>query len=233
MKSSEEVKQFYDNYQHKFRHNVRHYIILNKLLDLGLKHSKHILEIGCGNGALTKLMVDKLNNGKITAVDISSESIAHAKVNLKGYTNITHVVSDIADFTPDSKFDMVVISDVLEHIPMDYHDGLFKKLNEVMGEDGLIFINIPEPKALEWVAKHEPEKLQVIDQALHSDKLLSAAYKHGFYLTELKSYPIYKDNADSQNIVFAKRSRTYDYKPVSQLSIIITKYYCYFRSKLK
>lgn len=233
MKSSSEVKEYYDSYQFKFRHNIRHYIILNKLLDLGLKHKKHILEIGCGNGALTKLMVDKLKKGRITAMDISSESIQHAKRNLKGYNNITHVVSDIADFKPDSKFDMIVLSDVLEHISMEYHDALFKKLNEVVEGDGIVFINIPEPKALEWTAKYEPDKLQIIDQPLHADKLLNIAYKNGFYLTELKSYRIFKNFPDSQCIVFEKRNRTYDYKVVSLVNIILNKYYNVLRSKLR
>ncbi|MEK6616905.1 MAG: class I SAM-dependent methyltransferase [Bacteroidota bacterium] len=233
MKSSEEVKKFYDNYQFKFRHNLRHYIVINKLLDAGLNTHSHVLEIGCGNGALTKLMVEKIKHGKITSIDISSESIAHAKNNLKKYHNITHAVSDIVNFNSSEKFNMVVLSDVLEHIPIEYHDSLFKKMYDMLNQNGVVFINIPEPKALEWIAEKEPEKLQVIDQPLHSDSLISIAYKNGFYLKDLKSYSIFKDNPDSQCLVFVKRNLKHDYKSKSQWNIIFRKYYYYLRSKLK
>lgn len=231
MKSTEEIKDFYDKYQFKFRPNVRHYIIINKLLKAGLKSTSHVLEIGCGNGSLTKLIAPKVKNGSITALDISSESIATAKHNLSGYRNIQFVISDVSDFSPSQKFDVVVLSDVLEHIREEYHEDLFKKIGECLSDDGFVFINIPEPKALEWIAEHRPENLQVIDLAIHSDVLMKIAYANGLYLTNLESYSIFSTPADSQSIIFTKRSKTFSYKAVPKWKIIYEKYRCFFLSR--
>ena len=233
MKSAIEVKAFYDNYQFKFKHNVRHYIVINKLMDSGLKQTDHVLEIGCGNGAVTKLIAEKVKNGTVTGLDISSESISAAKINLKNCVNAKFIASNVTDYVTEEKFDVVVLSDVLEHIPIEYHDALFKKINDLLNKDGFIFINIPDPAFLEWVAVHEPEKLQVIDQPLHSDELISMAYKNGFYLKELRSYSIYKEQYDSQSIVFIKRAPIANFKSYPQSKIILKKYWALFTNLIR
>jgi trans-aconitate 2-methyltransferase len=233
MKSSEEIKEFYDNYQFKFRHNIRHYIIINKLVDFGLKTDSKVLEIGCGNGAITKLIAKKVKKGKISSVDISSESIATARENLKNYSNVSFVISDVIDFNTSEKFDVIVVADMLEHIPMEHHDNLFKKLSAVLEKNGFIFINIPEPKFLEWVAEKEPDKLQVVDQPIHSEGLMNIAYKNGLYLKELKSYSIFKMQPDYQYVLFVKKSTTLNYESIPKWKIILNKYYYFFRNLLK
>jgi trans-aconitate 2-methyltransferase len=223
MKSSAEIKAFYDNYQFKFRHNIRHFIVINKLVKCGLKNTDAVLEIGCGHGAVTKLIAEKVQKGKVTALDISSESIANAKVNLKNFSNVNFLATNVTDYQTNDKFDIVVLSDVLEHIPIEYHDGLFKKINELLNKDGFIFINIPEPKFLEWTAIHQPEKLQIVDQPLHSDVLITTAYKNGFYLKELRSYSIFNKQEDSQYIIFVKREATFNNEVYSKNTIIAKK----------
>jgi trans-aconitate 2-methyltransferase len=233
MKQSSEVKEFYDNYQFEFRQNIRHYSIINKLVDLGMKSDSRVLEIGCGNGALTKLIADKTKRGHIFALDISSESIAHAKRNLAGYQNITHLVTDVRVFESKDKFDVIVLSDVLEHIPLDIHDALFNNLNKLMDRNGFLFIHIPEPKYLEWITENHPDRLQVIDQPLHSHDLLAALYKNGFYLKQLVSYSLFHAQHDAQYLVLSKRELKENYEPTSKWSIIRRKYQYRFRNMLK
>jgi ubiquinone/menaquinone biosynthesis C-methylase UbiE len=233
MRSSEEVKEFYDNYQFKFRHNVRHYIIINKLLDFGLKNDSKVLEIGCGNGALSKLILKNIPKGGITALDISSESISRAKINLKEFNNVEYIVSDVSNFDTNEKYDFVVLSDVLEHIPLETHNELFKKLYQILKLSGVIFINIPEPALLEWVTQNEPEKLQVIDQPIHSDILMKNAYQNGFYLKELKTYSIFTFPSDSQYILFVKKDNKFNYKQLPKWKILYKKYLNFFKSNLK
>jgi trans-aconitate 2-methyltransferase len=223
MKSSAEIKGYYDNFQFKFRHNVRHFIVINKLVKAGLKNTDSVLEIGCGNGAVTKLIAEKVTKGKVTGLDISSESIAAAKINLKSFSYVNFVASNVTDYETNDKFDVVVLSDVLEHIPIEYHDALFNKIHKLLNTNGFVFINIPEPKFLEWTAIHEPEKLQVVDQPLHADILITTAYKNGFYLKELSSYSIYYKMVDSQAIIFTKRETKFEKESYPRHKIIAKK----------
>ena len=230
MKSTEEIEKFYDSYQFKFRPNVRHYVIINKLVEAGLNSKSRVLEIGCGNGSLTKLIAPKVKSGKITALDISSESINTAKRNLSQYKNIDFVIGDVSQVNISEQYDLILLSDVLEHIRLEFHDSLFQKISELLDSNGIVFINIPEPKFLEWVTAHEPEKLQVVDQPIHTEPLLNIAYKHGLYLKELKSYSLFKDVPDSQYIVLVKRNKTFTYHDLPKWKIIATKYYNYLKN---
>ncbi len=235
MHSSEKIKEFYDNdtkQKMSIRNNLRHFILIDKLISLGLKSNSRVLEIGCGNGGITKLIASKARWGKITGVDISSESISAAKTNLKEFNNISYLVTDMSDFVSTEKFDVIVLADVLEHIPIETHEKLFYTLSSILDKDGFIFINIPEPKALEWTIVNEPEKLQVIDQPLHSDKLIGTAYKNGLYLQELKSYSIFNEQPDYQYIVLTKKETTLHYRKKENWLIILKKSYYRLRNSL-
>lgn len=74
-----------------------------------------VLEVGCGFGRITKLLLS--NFPKITkyvAIDLSPHQIESAKRNVNG--NVEFIVSDIQSFHPDSKYDLVLASEVLLHI---------------------------------------------------------------------------------------------------------------------
>jgi 2-polyprenyl-3-methyl-5-hydroxy-6-metoxy-1,4-benzoquinol methylase len=235
MKSAEEIKEFYDNdTRQKFhiRNNLRHYIVISKLIELGLNSRSKVLEIGCGNGGVTRLIADVASKGKVTAVDISPECVNAAKSNLKSYNNIEYVVSDMSDYSSAEKVDFIVLPDVLEHIPIDQHGNLFRVMRSVLDINGIIFVHIPEPKFLEWQIKTMPEALQIIDQPLHADSITSVAYPNGLYLRELKSYCMYRENEDYQYMVFTRRDATYAYKKLPDWKVILKKRYYALRSKL-
>ena len=69
-------------------------------------------------------------------------------------------VSDMSDFISKEKFDIIVLADVLEHIPIEYHDKLLGALNSVLEKNGFIFIHIPEPKALKWTIEKNKQNFR-------------------------------------------------------------------------
>jgi 2-polyprenyl-3-methyl-5-hydroxy-6-metoxy-1,4-benzoquinol methylase len=73
-------------------------------------------------------------------------------------------------------FDFIVLPDVLEHIPVEQHSNLFKNLSAVSSPKAIVLINIPEPNCLNWIRKHNPEKLQIIDQSLSMQDLLNNSF---------------------------------------------------------
>lgn len=204
--SKKEVEDFYNTYtdkQQKIGVNIRHRTILKKLKGIGLKPDSKVLEIGCGIGTVSGLIIKNIPGGSFTGVDISSESIEMAK-KLYPAKNVEFLVSDMSKFTHKLKFDFVVLPDVLEHIPVEQHDNLYKILNEVTTKDAVVLINIPEPNFLNWARKHQPEKMQIIDQSLSMQDLLNNCYPHGFKLFSMNCYSLQFVQPDYVSIILKK-----------------------------
>lgn len=212
----QKVAQFYDefaNNQIKIGVNSRHLSIIDKLIQSGLKPHHRVLEIGCGIGTVSHLIAKKTPKGKVLAVDISPKSIDQAKKTWSNLKNLTFEVSDMKDFQKeDETFDFVVLPDVLEHIPVSDHFPLFKTISRHSNSNTVIFIHIPAPRFLEWMIKHEPEKLQVIDQPLDTGELVKNISANGFYLEKMETYSVYYKENDYQYFVFQKS------KPVSKIA---------------
>jgi 2-polyprenyl-3-methyl-5-hydroxy-6-metoxy-1,4-benzoquinol methylase len=202
------VSEFYDQYttqQKEIGVNKRHHTILGWLKKFGLQSHWSVLEIGCGIGTFTSLLAPELKDGKLTVNDISPKSIELAKGNLRAHNNINYLVGDILPLSIHEKFDLIVLPDVLEHIPMEQHNRLFEKLASLLKADGYIFIHIPNPLYMEWAHKNTPELLQIIDQSLHTDHICQVTYPHGLYIHFLTTYTIWLENGDHQAIVLRKR----------------------------
>jgi|Laugrespbdmm15sd_2_1035082.scaffolds.fasta_scaffold00626_9 trans-aconitate 2-methyltransferase len=200
----EKVSSYYDEYASRQQNvgiNVRHLSIFNNIKKLGLNPNSKILEIGCGVGTFTYFIASQITTGKILAVDISPKSIEIAKEIYKNKPNMEFMVSDMSDFERPEKFDIVVLPDVLEHIPIEQHKNLFAKIAKHIHENSAVLINIPDPRALEWIIRNRPELLQVIDQPLHTNLLVDNFYSNGLFIESLNSYALFYDKPDYQSIV--------------------------------
>jgi SAM-dependent methyltransferase len=102
----------------------------------------NVLEIGCGEAGNLKPFLDL--DCKATGIDISCHRIELAKEFYKDYNNrenLQRICSDIYDVTPENKFDLIIMRDVIEHIPnqekfMGFAKGFLKK-------EGKFFLAFP------------------------------------------------------------------------------------------
>jgi len=72
-----------------------------------------ILDIGCGCGAVTFDLAQKAK--KVIGIDLSEENIKIAKEKFCT-PNIEYMVGDATQYLPGQEFDVIVLSNVLEHI---------------------------------------------------------------------------------------------------------------------
>lgn len=207
METREKIGKWYDDFaEHQVRTsvNLRHYRIMEFLLDAGLRQDSSVLEIGCGIGTLTGLLLKYVKKGRVLAADISQESVAIAEKRLSDKPNVSFMVTDMTDFKSPDDFDFIVLPDVLEHIPIEQHLSLFRTLSSHMHDRSAILIHIPHPQALDYIRKNSPEKLQIIDQSISADTLLENAYRAGLVLVSYISYSLFDRTNDYAVITFRK-----------------------------
>jgi len=72
-----------------------------------------VLDIGCGNGSLTYDLAMKAN--MVVGIDVNKKNIKFANENYKR-KNLKFIVGDSTKHKFNRKFDVVILSNVLEHI---------------------------------------------------------------------------------------------------------------------
>lgn len=96
---------------------------------------KSVLELGCGFGRITQLLLTNYNNiTEYLAVDISPDQIENDKSllsptnKLSQQVKLDFLVSDIQSLRLDKQYDLVILSEVLLHILPTDIDSVIKKL---------------------------------------------------------------------------------------------------------
>lgn len=211
---SKDVIGFYDEFvenQRRIGVNERIHGLYKKLRKAGLKPTSKVLELGCGIGVLTRSVARTVTTGTIEAVDISPASIAYAKASVKR-ANVAFHAHDVVDYRPATTApDFVLLFDIIEHIPMELHATLFKHISSYCGPDTQVLIHIPSPGQVSYDQAHQPELLQVIDQALPLEHLVNVFTKSGLELIHFETYGIWMK--DDYQYFILRKARTY--KPTS------------------
>lgn len=195
-----DVARFYDDYatrQLRTGINDRHRSILRLLQRYGFSSGQRVLEIGCGIGTLTELLLAQVGRtGELVATDVSPKSIEIAHQRLGHPPQLQLIPGDVLALDFDGEFDVVVLPDVIEHIPLELHDTLFARLAGWVRDDGFVLLHYPDPHHLEWVAANQPEVLQIIDQPIHAGTVIANADANGLFLTNYERYSIWHQPAD-------------------------------------
>lgn len=201
---SSSVEEYYDDFsvpQSQAGVHRRHIAIFQWLMKFGLKSNDAVLEVGCGVGTVTSLIARFVKRGSILAVDVSGVSIDKARVALAGAEQVTFLKGDIVTLDINRKFDVIVMPDVIEHIPLDVHAGLFRKCAQLLKPSGFVLIHIPEPHHLEWMHTSHRGGLQIIDQPVHAAELEKNLQGSGLQINYLRNYSIWIKGDDYRVIV--------------------------------
>ena len=214
----DQIQEFYDQFtahQKNMGINHRHLSIQRLLEANGLKREHNVLEVGCGIGTLTELILRYLSNeGSLLGLDISPKSIEIANQRLSKYANATLKVDDLTKRSLDQKFDVIVLPDVIEHIPLELHKAFFLNLSKMLRPTGFIFIHIPDPNYLQWCIDAKKDGLQIIDQPIHTHLLSENLRGSNLYIHSLKSYSVFLRENDYQAIVLKHIPTVEQYNPV-------------------
>lgn len=100
-----------------------------------------IADVGCGDGALTRSLLDRWPDAEIWGVDSSKEMLARAK-----YAPRLHFeLADLRDWRPPVALDLVVSNAVLHWIPD--HAAVLRSFSEWLAPEGVLAIQMPNNRA--------------------------------------------------------------------------------------
>jgi trans-aconitate 2-methyltransferase len=126
---------------------------------LPLRGDETVLDAGCGSGRVTKMLLERLPDGRVVGVDGSPSMIETARETLAGEDRVTLIVSDLLEVSPEllqrsgaeGEVD-AVFSNATFHWIRD-HEALFRALRSMMRPGGRLVAQCGgRGNVAEWVA---------------------------------------------------------------------------------
>lgn len=118
--------------------------------------SPRVLDVGCGTGFLLEQLAGRGFSG--VGVDLSPESVEHANRRLAEIGAADRLRAEVGSAyePPDGPFDLIALTDVLEHL--EDPRRCLAALRERLAPGGLLVISTPNrrslPGARRWLAEH-------------------------------------------------------------------------------
>jgi 2-polyprenyl-3-methyl-5-hydroxy-6-metoxy-1,4-benzoquinol methylase len=118
-----------------------------------------VLDVGCGTGVMvTRPLAER--GYDVTGLDTDETSIARAR-NLnaggRGLSNLRFVLGRLEEQRLDAPFDVIVCSEVLEHLPEPHR--LLRAMTDRLADDGVLLVTVPNGFGLFEIDSHLYEAL--------------------------------------------------------------------------
>ncbi len=193
-------KLFYNKYHEKngkffavIRKNDLTYFYILPVIERALRelHMKsfdnvNVLDVGCGVGTLAFYLANK--GCAVDAFDISSSAIAICKEfkSYSGMKNIQFYNRNVSNLTTKNKYDLVLCTEVIEHIPDDKQ--FLKSVSKLMKKNGFLVLSTPSLHAplyrLGFLKKFDTEVGHL--RRYEMEGLVSLIEKSGFKVVETR-----------------------------------------------
>jgi 2-polyprenyl-3-methyl-5-hydroxy-6-metoxy-1,4-benzoquinol methylase len=121
---------------------------LAELMNAWVPQAHKILEVGCGEGAMTERIARTYPTAAVTAIDITPTVGRLFRGRTSAVTFCQETVAEVADREPAS-FDLVILSDVMHHVPADLRRSLMVSIDQAMAPNGSLLFK-------DWVISTTP-----------------------------------------------------------------------------
>nr|Q5C9L6.1 RecName: Full=(S)-coclaurine N-methyltransferase; Short=TfCNMT [Thalictrum flavum subsp. glaucum]AAU20766.1 (S)-coclaurine N-methyltransferase [Thalictrum flavum subsp. glaucum]ANY58203.1 CNMT [synthetic construct] len=105
-----------------------------------IKDGHSVLDLGCGQGALTLYVAQKYKNSRVTAVtnSVSQKEFIEEESRKRNLSNVEVLLADITTHKMPDTYDRILVVELFEH--MKNYELLLRKIKEWMAKDGLLFV---------------------------------------------------------------------------------------------
>lgn len=147
---------------------------------LGIRAGTGVLELGCGTGGITKLLVSR--GAAVTAVDGSAHMLDRARERAPG---AVFIQSPLETFEPSGQFDVVLLAFVLHEIPKDLRAQVLNSARPALAPGGtLVVLDHAVPKSgglarfwRSFLLKLEPPTVRDCIEAGYDSELRAAGFE--------------------------------------------------------
>ncbi len=143
---------------------------------------KVILDVGCGSGYSSQLIMEEFQPRELFAFDVLPEEIELARQRDLPATLFVGDVTDI--LLPSERFDAVFAFDILHHV-VGWHVAL-KEINRVLKRGGVLLVHEPRKKSLDnlerFLKVHHPT-----ESRFEWPELSRGLIESGFHVAERSS----------------------------------------------
>ena len=117
-----------------------------RLISAWVPEASGILEVGCGEGAVTERLVLAYPTALVTAIDISSKAGRLFRGEPSRVTFRQQTAEDVARREPES-FDLVILADVIHNVPQNARHSLLDAIKRAMKPSGCLVFK-------DWLVSH-------------------------------------------------------------------------------
>ncbi len=117
----------------------------------GLAKDAAILDCGCGYGHQLYAL-SKMGFTNLTGIELTEGSYAIAKLELSGMADVEHAEAFDYLRTCPGQFDLILLNDVLEHVPREKTLEFLQLIRDALRPQGMVTIRVPNMASL--LAQH-------------------------------------------------------------------------------
>jgi ubiquinone/menaquinone biosynthesis C-methylase UbiE len=118
--------------------------VLEELKNVPLRRGDRVLDVGCGTGAVTRILAERAAPGEVVGVDLSSERLAAAEkiARQKGIRNLRFVRADVRDLAlGQRKFDLVYSRCLFQYLPGEAGMETLKGMKRLARREGRVCVS--------------------------------------------------------------------------------------------
>jgi len=150
------IRMLFGPYEHSVAEAYRRIFVdldeFAELMRMWVPQAQRILEVGCGEGAMTERIVRTYPAATVTAIDISPNAgrLYRGETSTVNFSQKT--VEEVAGREPAS-FDLVVLADVIHHVPHKSRQSMLSAIKQAMSANAsLVFKDwVPSASPVHWL----------------------------------------------------------------------------------
>jgi trans-aconitate 2-methyltransferase len=109
------------------------------LAQVPLDNPARVVDLGCGPGNSTELLIQRFPDAEVLAVDSSPDMLRQARERLQG---CTFLESDLSTWTPEQRTDLLFGNAVFQWVPE--HPKVLARLLKVLPAGGVLAVQMPD-----------------------------------------------------------------------------------------
>ncbi len=109
------------------------------LAQVPLASARRVIDLGCGPGNSTELLVQRYPQARVIGVDSSPDMLRQARERLP---NCEFAQADLVDWTPPERTDLLFGNAVFQWVPD--HPAVLRRLLAALPTDGVLAVQMPD-----------------------------------------------------------------------------------------